>query len=272
MPTVIINTINEKAKLEGSDKKIIEEDDYDAPAIDEVDNVHENEEPITDLEDDNQLNDESMNDNGISSDDQAMGAVNNINNIDEVSQRENINEDNYANSAPSTEEPANAQEEVHVERRYPERNRISTKSYYELGGFATNFITTTNMSISKATRLYGSDAYLGIYKEVKQLIDKEVFKPIKNSEKKLPCKLFLKQKADKIKGRLVARGHRQDRSTYSQEDTYAATVATHHLFCIASIAAAERRAVVTIDIVGAYLNAKMKRDDIYLHINPELAS
>ena len=59
--------------------------------------------------------------------------------------------------------------------------------------------------------------------------------------------LFFKEKYkpdgtfDKLKARLVAGGHMQDRSVYSQSDTSAPTVATEAVMMIAAIAAKEQR-------------------------------
>ena len=59
--------------------------------------------------------------------------------------------------------------------------------------------------------------------------------------------------------RLVAGGHKKDRSVYSDSETSSSTVSTTSLFLIAAIAAKESRKVVTIDFSGAYLNAQIKK-------------
>ena len=281
MPSSVVDLINSKAKLEGSDKRVLEADNCEIPSIDSVDNIDIDDEPIPDLIADYQIDEELIErEKVIIQHDDNNDVVNEVasesTEIDEtiVEQLANADNDESINQVEHNVETPIDQEGTEsqrkIESRYPKRDRISTRQYYESRGFAYNYIA---MSIQEAAYRHGKLAYLGAYKEVKQIIDKEVFKPVRTDKKKLPCRLFLTPKStDLIKGRLVGGGHRQDRSLYSEEDTYAATVATHHLFCIASIAGAENRFVITVDIVGAYLNAEMNREDIYMHIKPDLAS
>jgi len=88
--------------------------------------------------------------------------------------------------------------------------------------------------------------------------------------------MFLKEKFlstgefQKLKARLVAGGHMQDRSVYTETDTKAPTASLQSVYMIASIAAHEGRAVVTADITGAYLNADMKKA-VHMRLEPKLA-
>ena len=88
--------------------------------------------------------------------------------------------------------------------------------------------------------------------------------------------MFLKEKYlstgqfDKLKARLVAGGHMQDWSIYTQDDTEAPTASLQSVYMISAIAAHEVRAVVTADITGAYLNADMKKT-IHMKLEPRLA-
>ena len=74
--------------------------------------------------------------------------------------------------------------------------------------------------------------------------------------------MFVKEKFtasgafDKIKSRLVAGGHRQDARLYKDKAS-APTVSTCCVFAIATLAHVEGRAVATVDVPGAYLNACM---------------
>jgi hypothetical protein len=98
--------------------------------------------------------------------------------------------------------------------------------------------------------------------------------PTETSGAILPCKLFLKNKYSasgeflKLKARLVAGGHMQDRSIYP--DLSAPTAAISSVFAIAAIAAHENRGVHTIDITGAYLNADME-SNIFMWIPSPVA-
>jgi hypothetical protein len=82
-------------------------------------------------------------------------------------------------------------------------------------------------------------------------------------KKAIKSKLFLKEKYnsdgtfDRVKARLVAGGHLQDRRLY--DDVSSPTAATSSLLIVAALAAEQRRQVCTVDIKGAYLNAKMQK-------------
>ena len=95
--------------------------------------------------------------------------------------------------------------------------------------------------------------------------------------------MFLKEKYkadgsfDKVKARLVAGGHQQGQTVY-EDKLSSPTGDYHHLlaislvFMIGVIAAAERREVVTLDIPGAYLHAKMPTDcAVFMRLNKYLS-
>ena len=70
--------------------------------------------------------------------------------------------------------------------------------------------------------------------------------------------MFLNKKNEtptRIKARLVAGGNQQDKTLY--EDVSSPTAATASIMAIAAIAAKEGRHVRTMDVGGAFLNAKM---------------
>ena len=76
--------------------------------------------------------------------------------------------------------------------------------------------------------------------------------------------MFLKDKYtadgkfDKLKSRLVAGGHLQDRNIYDNGSSL--TVSITSAFIAAAIAASENRAVATIDFPGAFLNSELPLD------------
>ena len=137
-------------------------------------------------------------------------------------------------------------------------------------------------TISRAIAKFGEPARDSIEKEVLQFIEKEVFQPVDGVPKEhidrlIPSHLFLKEKYwpdgsfEKLKSRLVARGDRQDRELYD-EDLGAPTAEHSSTMSVAAIAASEKRAVVVLDIGGAYLNASMPSDNpVYMRIEPALA-
>ena len=126
------------------------------------------------------------------------------------------------------------------------------------------------LSASKALKTMPEAAAKSIFAEVSQLDDKCVIKPVLASDlddqaKKaiIRSSLFLKEKYlpdgtfDKLKARLVAGGHLQDRSLYMDEEITSPTAALSSVFMMCAIAAKEGRISITADVPGAYLNAKM---------------
>jgi hypothetical protein len=137
-------------------------------------------------------------------------------------------------------------------------------------------------SISQALREFGDPGVEAVGKELQQMLSKHVWIPIKkeslnkNQQKKIiPSQMFLKQKfrpdgtPDKVKARLVAGGHRQDESLYSE--TSSPTVETQNIFIECTIAAQQKKKVATADIGAAYLNADIGDKIIHMRIQPEIA-
>ena len=125
------------------------------------------------------------------------------------------------------------------------------------------------MSIKQGVDAFGELALQAIAGEMQQMIDKKVWRPVHwramtevERKRLIPSSMFLKEKKDsagkveKIKARLVAGGHRQDKTLYS--DLSSPTVSTTSVFAVAAIAAKEKRMCEVGDIPGAYLNADLK--------------
>lgn len=125
-----------------------------------------------------------------------------------------------------------------------------------------------NMSVSEGIKTLGDIAVDSIRKEIQQMCDKKVWEGVlcgsltHNERKKIiSSSMFLKDKYtadgkfDKLKSRLVAGGHLQDRDIYDNGSS--PTVSTTSVFIIAAIAAKENRALATIDFPGAFLNSDM---------------
>lgn len=111
---------------------------------------------------------------------------------------------------------------------------------------------------------------------MKQLYEKEVFEGITtlpNNSVPIPCSYFVKEKLDangqviKLKGRVVAGGHKQVRD--GATETSSPTVAITSVFIIAALAARNRWFVQTLDITGAYLNAEL-HEEVYMKLDPFL--
>ena len=159
------------------------------------------------------------------------------------------------------------------EPRYPARgNRTSYKDD-----------RVYNITVKKALNSYGKQALRSIYMEILQMPDKGVFTPqdprslTKNQLRKvISSSMFLKEKFmsngdfEKLKARLVAGGHQQDKTAY--DDISSPTVATSAAFMVAALAARERRHVVTVDIAGAYLNADMSGPEVLMRLDRTMAA
>jgi hypothetical protein len=139
-----------------------------------------------------------------------------------------------------------------------------------------------NISVKKALKTMPEVAINSIYKEILQMSKKKVFHGVKPSFKHdkrvIKSFMFLKEKFtsdgkfDKLKARLVAGGHMQDRDFILYEDTNSPTAAIPFIMIIACIAAKEQRHVKTIDIGGAYLNADISRQEILMELDPIMSS
>jgi len=92
----------------------------------------------------------------------------------------------------------------------------------------------------------------------------------------IPSFIFLKTKykpdgsEDKVKARLVAGGHQQDKTLY--QDTSSPTAANKNVFIEAALAAKKNYKVMTVDIGSAYLNAEMVGTNIYMKLDKKLTN
>ena len=141
-----------------------------------------------------------------------------------------------------------------------------------------------HVSAVKAIGSFGAEAIKSMCKELLQQHTRGVFKPV--LRKKLTptqrrgiirSSVFLKEKYsstgvfEKLKSRLVAGGHMQDKSLYDDSEMSSPTASLSSVYMVAAIAAAEGRSVATMDIGGAYLNADIKRD-VFMSLEPRMAT
>jgi hypothetical protein len=123
----------------------------------------------------------------------------------------------------------------------------------------SDIVPSANVSVRDALRTMGDEAKTVIIKELKQMIDRKVWGPIKShtltraeASKVIPSSMFLKMKTNpngsfnKYKARLVAGEHRQDKGLY--DDLSSPTVSTSGMFTVIAIAAHEHRHVAVIDM------------------------
>jgi len=193
---------------------------------------------------------------------------------------------------PSSAEQQTEDEQPPPPRRNPVRvgrttykNRVYTTTVDEI--FHVKWdrdARLLNITVDEAIEKYGQAALSSIIEEITKLPNMDVIVPedwrkLSNAElrKVIRSKMFLKAKFlpdgafDKLKARLVAGGHMQNRSDY--DDVSSPTIATQSAFMLAAIAAKEQRHVVVVDIASAYLNAKMDPGrKVRMRLEPKLAT
>ena len=87
----------------------------------------------------------------------------------------------------------------------------------------------------------------------------------------LTPKIFPNGAIDKIKARIVAGGHRQDKQLYEDKEISSPTVALTSVLMMAALAAKEGKHVMTLDHKAAYLNAAMDGPPVEMLISPDIA-
>jgi hypothetical protein len=128
-----------------------------------------------------------------------------------------------------------------------------------------------HISVNKGLREYGQDGLVAMFKEIQQIDQKGSFIGVKASDlskeqlrRAIRSQLFFKAKYlpngefDKLKARLVAGGHMQDRELY--DDVSSPTATTESIMMVATIAAKQRRYVITVDVGAAFLQSKLPDD------------
>ena len=78
---------------------------------------------------------------------------------------------------------------------------------------------------------------------------------------------------EKLKSRLVAGGHLQDRDVYNNGAS--STASTSGVFILTAIAARQNRAVATVDFPGAFLNSDMPLTGdhvVHMRLNKQLTA
>jgi hypothetical protein len=167
---------------------------------------------------------------------------------------------------------------------------VDDKNQYNMRSksYATNvsIAHVMHISVKKAIDMHGDTAIKVLKAELQQMVEKDVWKPVKaddiysKDEKRekgsiIRSFVFFKEKYlpdgkfDKLKARLVAGGHMENRELYG--DISSPTVSLTAVMMVLTIAAKEARHIAALDIAGAYLNAAMNNKEIYMIIEPSLA-
>lgn len=138
------------------------------------------------------------------------------------------------------------------------------------------------LTIKAASSLFGEDVIKeAVPLELTHCVSKGVFKGLmasESTESAIPSKMFLTPKKlpsgalDKIKARLVAGGHRQDRSLYTDQETSSPTASIAAVFAQAAITAHRGDSVLTLDHKAAYLNAAMKGPIVKMILSKDVST
>lgn len=162
---------------------------------------------------------------------------------------------------------------VPEERRYPQRQgRTTWKERFSTSAGGKH---AYHVKVKHALKSYRKAGLISMIKEMHSVgVVKQAIVPVdlktytkERRPKIIPSSFFFKEKFSratgeliKLKGRLVAGGHIQDRELYSETEVSSPTVSTAAVFILASLAAKEHKHVWSCDVGTAYLNAKMPED------------
>ena len=137
------------------------------------------------------------------------------------------------------------------------------------------------LSIKSARKIYGKEiSDKATTEELQTCIQKDVWEyldPMYVTKNAIPSRMFLTPKSlpngtlDRIKGRIVAGGHKQDRSLYEDSEVSSPTVALTSVIAMAALAAREGHHVMSLDHKAAYLNADMTGTPVEMLLSPEVA-
>ena len=135
-------------------------------------------------------------------------------------------------------------------------------------------ILLSQWGMKQGLKIFGERGVAAVTKELQQLHDRKVIKPMKAHEltdeqrrKALAYLMFLKEKRDgSIKGRGCADGRKQ-RGWMDKEDTSSPTVSIQALILSCMIDAKEERDTATADIPGAFLQTDDLSGETHLRLD-----
>ena len=281
MPNDAIKRVEEMANNEDTD--LIFEDRHGNEFEEEFEENEMNDE-LNDNAAENEENESILNQD----DDNQITGVDNENEIenDDVYENENEIEDNIEiNEENEPENADNNNNDIEYETRY---GRVTKQPvYYEpsMKGKKYEEILNLNvheekeyddldahilcllfnqMTLTKGIKQFGNKGYMAAFKEMDQLHQREVFKPInpndltkEEKQKTMGSLIFLKEKRDgSIKGRACADGRKQ-REFIPKEEATSPTPKLESILLTCVIDAMENRDVATMDIPNAFVQTKI---------------
>ena len=214
-----------------------------------------------------------------------------LNQIEEQIIEEQIDDTNEYTRNELDIEDRQYEEDTATEDPDEVRKRKDLLSYLQHGsenildkGSNTEEYRALQISVKEALRSRGEDGEKVIMKELQQMLTKGVWSPVNAKQltalersRVIRSSMFIKEKFlptgkfEKLKARLVAGGDQQDKELY--DDLSAPTVSTCSVLTVLSIAAHEGRFTATLDVGGAFLNAKMITGVVvHMSVDPTLTA
>jgi hypothetical protein len=156
--------------------------------------------------------------------------------------------------------------------RRSNRTRKSTKKI-EFDGKTWKKVPVSLMSVAQARTIDTEKTNTSLTEEIKQMIEKGVFHPVKFQETtdgvRIPSSVIVKPGKANFKSRLVAGGHRIKKGT---EEVSGPTAKTESILTILSLVAEHNLDLCVADVRGAYLNAFLpKEKKVYMRLTSEAA-
>ena len=207
-----------------------------------------------------------------------------------------IEDENLADTEANNETIVETEEDNHIEVEIENENSVvdtetdnTISSRLPLrsnrGVRQPRFVETYNISVKQAIKDFGQKALSSIAEELINILKYDSIRSVNATKlnkqeqlKVIKSKMFLKEKFkangefEKLKSRLVAGGHLQDRNLYTTDDTSSPTIATWALFALSALAAKEVKKIITVDIRSAYLNAVIDSKEILMRLEPSIAA
>ena len=175
--------------------------------------------------------------------------------------------------------PPSTTEELQESRTMSMSLRQLFGIYFKKG--SGRYFKSYHIQFKRALEKYGRKGVTTALEELRQLHEFRTWDAVKIStlskeqrRRIIQSSLFFKEKFfadgsfDKLKARLVAGGHMQDKSLY--DDLSSPTVNLASVFMVACVAARDGEYVMAVDVTGAYLNAKVK-DEVLMRLNKPIA-
>ena len=173
-----------------------------------------------------------------------------------------------------------------VLRRSGRNHQLGKWDKKYVGNLLYNHTHLYKMTVNEGINKLGVIAVDSIPSELKQMCDKNVregvtYESLTPQQKRIiiSTSMFLKDKYtadgmfEKLKSRLVAGGHLQNRDVYNNGAS--PTASTSSIFILTAIIARQKRGAATVDFPGAFLNSDMPLTGdhvVYMRLNKQLTA